>query len=38
MRDAYAQVRSYDYQPTQQEIEFRRFTTGYPLDNAKGSK
>ena len=37
MRDAYQQVRDFDYQPTQQEIEFRRFVTGCGY-NAKGSK
>ena len=28
MRDAYQQVQEFDYQPTQQEIEFRNFVTG----------
>ena len=28
MRDAYAQVRAKNYQPTQDEIDFRRFTGG----------
>ena len=37
MRDAYQQVRDFDYQPTQQEIEFRRFVTGCGY-NAKESK
>jgi hypothetical protein len=36
MRDAYAQVRDKNYQPTQQEIEYRRFTSGGFLDNEKG--
>ena len=36
MRDALAQVRAKNYQPTQNEIEFRRFTSGGFLDNAKG--
>jgi predicted nucleic acid-binding Zn-ribbon protein len=35
MRDALAQVRAKNYQPTQNEIEFRRFTSGGFLDNAK---
>jgi predicted nucleic acid-binding Zn-ribbon protein len=35
MRDALAQVRAKKYQPTQDEIEFRRFTSGGFLDNAK---
>jgi len=35
MRDALAQVRAKNYQPTQDEIEFRRFTSGGFLDNAK---
>ena len=35
MRDALAQVRAKNYQPTQDEIEFRRFTNGGFLDNAK---
>ena len=38
MSDALRQVRDFDYQPTQQEIEFKRFMTGYAIDNAKGSK
>ena len=37
MKDAYQQVRNFDYQPTQQEIEFRRFVTGCGY-NAKESK
>ena len=37
MKDAYQQVRDFDYQPTQQEIEFRRFVTGCGY-NAKESK
>jgi len=36
MRDALAQVRDKNYQPTQQEIEYRRFTSGGFLDNEKG--
>ena len=36
MRDAYAQVRAKNHQPTQQEIEYRRFTSGGFLDNEKG--
>jgi hypothetical protein len=36
MRDALSQVRAKNHQPTQQEIEFRRFTSGGFLDNAKG--
>lgn len=36
MRDALAQVRAKNYQPTQDEIEFRRFTSGGFVDNAKG--
>ena len=35
MRDALAQVRAKNYQLTQDEIEFRRFTSGGFLDNAK---
>ena len=35
MRDALAQVRAKNYRPTQDEIEFRRFTSGGFLDNAK---
>ena len=36
MRDAYAQVRAKNYQPTQDEIDFRRFTGGGVFhDNAK---
>lgn len=35
MRDALAQVRAKNYQPTQQEIDYRRFTSGGFLDNAK---
>ena len=38
MRDAYQQVRDFDYQPTQQEIEFRRFVTGCGYNATKGSK
>ena len=36
MRDALAQVRAKNHQPTQQEVEFRRFTSGGFVDNAKG--
>ena len=36
MKDAYAQVVAKNYQPTQDEIEFRRFTSGSYIDNAKG--
>ena len=36
MHDALAQVRAKNYQPTQDEIEFRRFTSGGFVDNAKG--
>ena len=36
MRDALAQVRAKNDQPTQQEVEFRRFTSGGFIDNAKG--
>ena len=36
MRDALAQVRANNHQPTQQEVEFRRFTSGGFIDNAKG--
>ena len=36
MRDALAQVRAKNHQPTQQEVEFRRFTSGEFIDNAKG--
>jgi len=36
MRDALAQVRAKNHQPTQQEVEFRRFTSGGFIDNAKG--
>ena len=36
MKDAYAQVRAKNYQPTQSEIEFRRFTSGTWEDNEKG--
>ena len=36
MRDALAQVRAKGHQPTQQEVEFRRFTSGGFIDNAKG--
>jgi len=36
MRDAYAQVRAKNYQPTQTEIEYQRFTSGQWIDNAKG--
>jgi hypothetical protein len=36
MCDAYAQVVAKNYQPTQDEIEFRRFTSGGVSDNAKG--
>lgn len=36
MRDAYAQVVAKNYQPTQDEIDFRRFTSGGVSDNAKG--
>ena len=35
MRDALAQVRAKNHQPTQNEIEIRRFTSGGFLDNAK---
>ncbi len=35
MRDAYAEVRAKNYQATQQEVEFRRFTSGGFEDNAK---
>jgi hypothetical protein len=37
MRDALAQVRAKSYQPTQQEVEFRRFTSGGFVDNAKNT-
>ncbi len=37
MRDALAQVRAKNYQPTQDEINFRRFTGGGIEDNAKGN-
>jgi len=37
MRDALAQVRAKNYEPSQQEVEFRRFTSGGFLDNAKGN-
>ena len=37
MRDALAQVRAKNYQPTQDEINFRRFTSGGIEDNAKGN-
>lgn len=37
MTDALAQVRAKNYQPTQQEVEFRRFTSGGFIDNAKGN-
>ncbi len=36
MRDALQQVRASNHQPTQQEIEYRRFTSGGFLDNEKG--
>jgi predicted nucleic acid-binding Zn-ribbon protein len=36
MRDALAQVRAKGHQQTQQEVEFRRFTSGGFIDNAKG--
>jgi exonuclease VII large subunit len=36
MKDAYAQVVAKNYKPSQQEIEFRRFTSGGFMDNAKG--
>ena len=36
MRDALAQVRAKEHQQTQQEVEFRRFTSGGFIDNAKG--
>lgn len=36
MRDACAKVQAKNYQPTQQEIEYRRFTNGGFEDNAKG--
>ena len=36
MSDAYAQVRAKNYQPTQQEIEYQRFTSGAWIDNEKG--
>jgi hypothetical protein len=36
MRDALSQVRAKNHQPTQQEVEFRRFTSGGFIDNAKG--
>ncbi|MDB2390796.1 hypothetical protein N9X12_06220 [Alphaproteobacteria bacterium] len=36
MKDAYAQVVAKNYKPLQQEIEFRRFTSGGFMDNAKG--
>ena len=35
MRDAYAQVRAKKYEPTQSEVEYRRFTSGGMVDNAK---
>ena len=35
MSDAYAQVRAKNYQPSQQEIEYRRYTSGGMIDNAK---
>ena len=31
MKDAYAQVAAKNYQPSQQEIEYRRFTTVHTL-------
>ena len=37
MKDAYAQVVAKNYQPSQQEIEYRRFTSGSYIDNAKGN-
>lgn len=37
MRDALAQVRAKKYQATQKEVEFRRFTSGSFIDNAKGN-
>jgi hypothetical protein len=37
MRDALAQVRAKSHQPTQQEVEFRRFTSGGFEDNAKNT-
>lgn len=37
MKDAYAQVVAKNYQPSQQEIEYRRFTSGSFIDNAKGN-
>ena len=36
MRDALQQVRASNHQPTQHEIEYRRFTSGGCLDNEKG--
>ena len=36
MKDAYAQVVAKNYKPSQDEIEFRRFTGGGVMDNAKG--
>ena len=36
MKDAYAQVRAKNYQPTQTEIEYRRFSSGSWIDNEKG--
>ena len=36
MRDALAQVRAKNYQPTQDEIEYQRFSSGSWVDNPKG--
>ena len=36
MRDAYAQVVAKNYQPSQDEIDYRRFTSGSVMDNARG--
>ena len=36
MTDALQQVRASNHQPTQHEIEYRRFTSGGCLDNEKG--
>ena len=35
MSDALAQVRASNHKPTQDEIDFRRYTSGGFLDNAK---
>jgi hypothetical protein len=35
MRDALKQVQEYDYIPTEDEIHYRRFTTGQFIDTPK---